>query len=66
MLQGRVKWFDEVRGYGFLENEYGDDFFVSCEAIRIRDLMVLQKGRAVIFEVRRDKIGVSARNVSVI
>ena len=60
MPQGKVKWFNEQKGYGFIEQESGDDLFVHHS--EIKDGM-LAEGQAVEFEVGEGRKGPCAVNV---
>lgn len=61
--QGKVKWFDERRGYGFIERESGDDAFVHVSDVEGQGYQVLRDGEEVEFEVVADTRGPRARNV---
>ena len=60
MAQGRVKWFNSDKGYGFIEQESGTDLFVHANDI---NGAVLQEGDAVEFEVGEGKNGPCAKYV---
>lgn len=62
MAQGVVKWFNEKKGYGFIENEEGGDVFVHYSAILSSGFKTLNEGDRVSFEVEvRDKGPAAAR-----
>ena len=61
--QGNVKWFDEQKGYGFIERETGDDVFVHFSAINEDGFKTLEEGAAVEFEVVEGDRGPQAENV---
>ncbi len=50
MATGKVKWFNAEKGYGFIEQEGGDDLFVHFSAIQGDGYKSLQEGQAVSFE----------------
>lgn len=59
-LTGRVKWFNESKGYGFIEREGTDDIFVHYSAIEGEGFKTLKEGQAVEFETREGPKGVQA------
>ena len=63
---GRVKWFDEKKGFGFIERENGNDVFVHFRAITGDDFKTLTDGQEVQFDVEDGQKGPQALNVSVI
>jgi len=60
---GRVKWFDEKKGFGFIEQENGDDVFVHFRAIQGSGFKTLAEGQEVEFEVEQGQKGLQAVNV---
>ena len=65
-MRGTVKWFDEVKGYGFITPQEGDkDIFVHTSALRAVHGSTLQEGQHVEFEVQQGKKGLQAGNVKV-
>jgi CspA family cold shock protein len=50
MAQGKVKWFSADKGYGFIEQEGGDDLFVHFSEIQSEGFKSLDEGQAVEFE----------------
>ena len=63
--QGRIKWFDPGRGYGFIERENGQDLFVHYSAIRAKGFRSLDDWETVEFEVAEDAKGrLQAQNVT--
>ncbi len=61
---GTVKWFDEQKGYGFIEREEGDDVFVHFSAIQEEGFKTLEDGQEVEFEVVEGDRGPQAENVT--
>jgi CspA family cold shock protein len=60
---GRVKWFDNRKGYGFIAQDTGEDVFVHYSAIAIAGFRTLNDGESVKFEVIQGPKGLLARNV---
>ena len=64
MAKGRVKWFNEKKGFGFIEQEGGGpDVFVHFSALQGEGFKTLTEGQAVEFEVMQDAKGAKAQNV---
>jgi len=63
MLEGKVKWFNEKKGYGFLEQDGGKDVFVHFSAIQEEGFKSLVEGEKVSFETVESPKGLSAVNV---
>jgi CspA family cold shock protein len=63
MEQGKVKWFNAEKGFGFIERESGDDVFVHFSAIQGEGYKSLDEGQAVTFEVEAGQRGPQATNV---
>ncbi len=63
MEKGTVKWFNESKGFGFIEREEGQDVFVHFSAIQGEGYKSLTEGQAVEFEVIEDTKGLKAQNV---
>lgn len=63
MAKGKVKWFNDAKGYGFIEQEAGDDVFVHFTAIQTDGFKTLAEGQEVEFEVNAGKKGPQASNV---
>ena len=63
MTQGKVKWFNESKGYGFITQDGGEDVFVHYSAITGDGFRTLKEGEAVEFEVTRGPKGLQAANV---
>ncbi|GAA0554584.1 MAG TPA: cold-shock protein [Rheinheimera sp.] len=66
LISGSVKWFNEEKGYGFLEREGGKDVFVHFRAINGTGRKTLVEGQKVTFEVTEGQKGPQAENVTVI
>ena len=66
MANGVVKWFDERKGYGFIQREDGPDLFVHFSGINGAGFKSLKEGDKVSFEVEQGKKGPAAINVTVI
>jgi CspA family cold shock protein len=65
-MTGRVKWFNERKGFGFIEVEGGNDVFVHYSAIQGEGFKSLREGEQVEFEVSQGPKGPQATNVRVI
>jgi len=63
MARGTVKWFNESKGYGFIERSEGDDVFVHHSGIRMEGFRTLTEGEEVEFEVADGDRGPHATNV---
>ncbi len=62
--KGKVKWFNDAKGYGFIEQEAGgDDVFVHFSAIQMDGFKTLAEGQEVEFEVETGDKGLHAANV---
>lgn len=61
--KGRVKWFDEKKGFGFIEQEEGKDVFVHFRAITGDGFKTLSEGQEVEFDVEDGQKGPQATNV---
>ena len=64
MSKGKVKWFNEKKGYGFIEQDEGGDVFVHFSAIQGDGFKTLTEGQVVEFEVVDGKKGPQASNVT--
>jgi CspA family cold shock protein len=63
MATGTVKWFNESKGFGFIEQESGEDIFVHFSAIQGDGFKTLSDGQNVEFDVTQDEKGSKAVNV---
>ncbi len=62
-LTGKVKWFSNVKGYGFIEQENGEDIFVHFTAIQEDGYRSLEEGQQVSYEVEQTEKGPQAVRV---
>jgi CspA family cold shock protein len=63
MANGVVKWFNDSKGYGFIQQDGGDDVFVHFSAIQGSGFKTLAEGDQVTFEVQQGPKGLQAANV---
>ena len=63
MQNGKVKWFNNEKGFGFIEVEGGDDVFVHFSAITGEGFKSLEEGQEVSFEIVEGNRGPQAANV---
>ena len=63
MAEGTVKWFNDAKGFGFIEQESGDDVFVHHSEIQGEGFKSLAEGDRVIFDVTQGQKGPQATNV---
>ena len=66
MARGRVKWFNEKKGFGFISRDDGSDVFVHFSAIDREGFKTLSEGDEVEFEVTKGPKGEQATNVKVV
>ncbi|MFD2168770.1 cold shock domain-containing protein [Tumebacillus lipolyticus] len=62
-MQGKVKWFNAEKGYGFIEREDGGDVFVHFSAIQTDGFKTLEEGQSVSFDIVDGARGPQAANV---
>lgn len=62
-VQGKVKWFSNVKGYGFIEQEGGQDVFVHYSSIQGDGYKTLEEGDTVTFEIVQGEKGPQASNL---
>ena len=62
-VSGTVKWFNDSKGFGFIEQEGGGDVFVHHSAIQAEGFKSLKEGQAVTMEVTQGQNGAQAENV---
>jgi CspA family cold shock protein len=62
-MSGKVKWFNEKKGYGFIETDEGSDVFVHYSAIQSAGFKTLTEGQRVVFDVETTSKGKAAVNV---
>jgi CspA family cold shock protein len=63
LAQGRVKWFNDAKGYGFIQRDTGPDVFVHYSAIQGEGFRSLTEGQVVQFELIEGPKGLQASNV---
>jgi len=66
VASGKVKWFNNAKGYGFIEQEGGKDVFVHYSAIEGSGYRSLEEGQPVEFEISQGPKGPQASNVRLI
>ena len=66
MPEGKVKWFSNSKGYGFIERPDGEDVFVHYSAIKTEGYKTLEEGQKVSFDIVDGSKGKQAENVQLI
>jgi len=66
VANGKVKWFNNAKGYGFIEQDGGSDVFVHYSAIQGAGYRSLEEGQPVEFEITQGPKGPQAANVRLI
>ncbi len=66
MAKGKVKWFNEQKGYGFIQTEEGDDCFVHFSEIQVDGFKTLHEGQMVEFTITQGRKGPQATQVQVL
>ena len=64
MANGTVKWFNDSKGFGFIQQDNGEDVFVHFSAIQDEGFKSLAEGQAVTFDVVQGPKGLQAANVN--
>ena len=64
MAFGRVKWFNDTKGFGFIERKEGEEIFVHYTAIRAEGYKTLAEGQEVEFDIYEGNKGPEAQNVT--
>jgi CspA family cold shock protein len=66
MPEEQAKWFNEKKGYGFIQQDGGKDLFVHFSAIQGDGFKTLKEGQRVTFEIEDSPKGPKAKNVQII
>lgn len=65
MKEGKVKWYSEKKGYGFIETENNGEVFMHKKSIKDHGFFTLRKDDCVTFEVKETNRGIQAENVRI-
>lgn len=65
-VRGKVKWFNDAKGYGFIARQGGPDVFVHHSAIRMEGFRTLKEDQEVEFEIVEGAKGLQAQNVVIL
>ncbi len=63
-MEGKVKWFNAEKGFGFIERDGGEDVFVHFSAIKSEGYKSLDEGQRVQFDIEKGDRGLQATNVT--
>jgi CspA family cold shock protein len=66
MTNGTVRWFNDRKGFGFIDQEYGPDVFVHHSEINASGFKSLKEGDRVTFDIEQSQKGPSATNVTIV
>jgi CspA family cold shock protein len=66
MAEGTVKWFSDQKGYGFIEQDDGQDIFVHHSSINASGFKSLNEGQRVRFEIETGEKGPKAKDVEIL
>jgi len=66
MAEGTVKWFSDQKGYGFIEQDSGQDLFVHHSSINAAGFKSLNEGQRVRFEIETGEKGPKAKDVEIL
>jgi CspA family cold shock protein len=66
MAEGKVKWFNEKKGFGFIESDEGGDIFVHYSAIQNPGFRTLTENQRVSFDIEQGQKGPAATNVKIL